>query len=111
MRVRRGGRRGRPRGYHCYSATPLGAAYTSASSGRARSRPPADQSAAAALAAPATEAPHRAALLFLLVSANPFATCLMGLPPLRRWDRRAAAAHGLAPQDVNTGGDNDRGAD
>jgi hypothetical protein len=28
-----------------------------------------------------------------------------------RWDRRAAAALGLAPQDVNTRGDNDRGAD
>jgi hypothetical protein len=33
------------------------------------------------------------------------------LPPLRRWDRRTAAAHGLAPQDINTGGDNDRGTD
>ena len=50
-----------------------------------------------------TEVPH--------VSANPFATRLVQLPPLRRWDRRAAAAHGLAPQDVNTRGDNDRGAD
>jgi hypothetical protein len=34
----------------------------------------------------------------------------MQLPPLQRWDRRAAAVHGLAPQDVNAGGDNDRGA-
>ena len=42
---------------------------------------------------------------------SPFATRQVVLRPLRRWDTRAAAAHGFAPQDVKARGDNDRGTD
>src|SRR6516225_9093918 len=33
------------------------------------------------------------------------------LPPLWSWDRATAAVHGLAPQNVKTRGDDDRGTD
>ena len=51
-----------------------------------------------------------AQLLVPLVSENPSQPGV-GLPPLRRWDHRAAAAHGLAPPNTKARCGNDRETD